>query len=356
MALDKTKLAAIFKKAQQTAKKSVSSEGTAKKFDDRFLKLNIGSSYQLRLLYLPTKERQVPFIEHQVHRNYDAATKTYTKVVCPTSSHISGVAGFDECPVCRAMSDLWKRAQNGDTVAGEIYKNCRRSAENYAVVYVAKDSSTENPQTGKIKILKYGFEIANFLNSECLGIAGKGQPEIDPDEIVGFEAFDLEAGRNLIIKVGKKDVRMNGKTVSFPAYETSFSRSLTSIPVDIDDLPKIFEELRFDQDFFVNSNSDELLSFYKKFVAAEAEEATVNEFVEEDEEDDIPMDYPSPKKSTKSMTDLLEEDEDEEPEEDEVDEDEDEDEEFPAPKKSSAAKKANIDSLDLDDLLADFDD
>lgn len=360
MALDKSKLQALFQKAQANAKKAATSSAAKKRVDDRFLKMNIGSTYHLRLLYLPTQKRQSPFIENQIHRFYDPLTKEYTRVVCPTSPHILGGAGFDKCPVCKVLGDLWKRSQEGDKLAEELYKNHRRGEENFAVVYVVKDSSTENPQTGKIKILKYGFEISRFLNAECLGIAGKGQPEIDPDDIVGFEAFDLSAGRNLIIKVGKKDVRIGGKAVTFPSYETAFSRSLSEVDVDIDNLPQIFKEIRFDEDFFVDMDEEALLSYYNKFIKNKLNDTTSHEEeseesveeLEPDFEDDEVEEAPkkrfieSVEKKTKSMTDLLEED-------DGIFED-DEEEEMPAPKKSSKPKK-EVDSFDLDDLLADFD-
>lgn len=360
MALDKSKLQAIFQKAQVNAKKAASAP-SQKKVDDRFLKMNIGSTYHLRLLYLPTQKRTSPFIELQVHRFYDQATKEYTRVVCPTSSHILGSAGFDRCPVCKALASIWKMSQEGDKLAEEIYRTARRSVENYAVVYVVKDSSTENPQTGKIKILKYGFEISKFLNAECLGIAGKGQPEIDQDDIVGFEAFDLSAGRNLIIKVGKKDVRIGGKMVSFPEYETAFSRSLSAVDVDIDNLPAIFKEIRFDEDFLVDIDEEALINYYNKFIknrlneVVENEEPIEKEFEDDDEyfedtESEKIVSANAQKKTSKSATDLLEEDED-------IFEDIDE-EEAPshAPKKKTTTKKSDIDSPDIDELLADFDD
>ena len=359
MALDKSKLQALFQKAQANAKKAASAPAQ-KKVDERFLKMNIGSTYHLRLLYLPTQKRTSPFIENQVHRFYDSVTKEYTRVVCPTSSHILGSAGFDRCPVCKVLSDLWKRSQEGDKLAEELYRTGRRSSENYAVVYVVKDSSTENPQTGKIKILKYGFEISKFLNAECLGIAGKGQPEIDQDDIVGFEAFDLSAGRNLIIKVGKKDVRMGGKMVSFPEYETAFSRSLSAVDVDIDSLPAIFKEIRFDEDFFVDIDEEALMNYYNKFIKSRLNEVVENEEPAEEESEDIEESFEdaepvktvsanASKKTSKSVTDLLEEDED-------FFEEDEEEVPAPAPKKKTESKKSDIDSLDLDDLLADFDD
>lgn len=355
MALDKSKLQALFQKAQANAKKA--SAPTQKKVDDRFLKMNIGSTYRLRLLYLPTAKRTSPFIENLVHRYYDPMTKEYIRAVCPTSSHLLGSAGYDKCPVCKVLSELWKRSQEGDKLAEELYRAARRSDENYAVVYVVKDSSVDNPQTGKIKILKYGFEISKFLNAECLGIASRGQPEIDPDEIVGFEAFDLSAGRDLVIKVGKKDVRIGGKSVTFPEYETSFSRTLSEVDVDIDNLPHIFKELRFDEDFFVDADEDALLNYYNRVIKSRLNSVNEQEEVVEDEddvsfdmdeEDKTPASKPSSKKQL-SMSEMLEEDDD-------IFGDDEDEEPAPPPKKKSAAKASKVDDLDLDDLLSDFDD
>lgn len=385
MALDKSKLLSMFKKAQNQAK--VAAETVTKAVDERFLRLNIGSTYHLRLLYCPSKVRETPFINLETHRHYDPNTKTVQRVVCPTSKHIDGANGFNTCPICKACSDLWKRGQAGDAVAAQLYKENRRTPENYAVVYVVKDTSADNPQTGKIKILRYGFEINKFLNAECLGIAGKGQPEIDQDEIVGFEAFDLEEGRNLVIKVGKKDVMAGkgGKAISFPEYETSFSRSLSAVPVDIDDLPKIFEDLRFDELLHV-STPDELKQYYKSRILSKMgddfEEApvqsveenvpvkkvkTVTELLEEEEDEEEDVIKPVKKATSSKFFDEEEEEEEEVPakpakkssvskffDEDE-DEEEVEEEEAPAPKKAAKSSKKKFVLDDFDTDLSDLD-
>ena len=102
------------------------------------------------------------------------------------------------------------------------------------------------------------------------------------------------------------------------------------------------------------------MNYYNKFIKSRLNEAVEDEEpveeesedIEESFEDDEPVETVSvnvPKKATKSVTDLLEEDEDF------FEEDDEEEAPAPAPKKTTA-KKSDIDSLDLDDLLADFDD
>lgn len=339
--IDKNKLRAIFKKAQEAAKTQATAMNEARA-DDRFLKLKVGNTYHLRLLYYPVKNREKPFIELQTHSHFDPETRQYSKVVCPTSEHIDGSAGFDKCPICRAVSDFWKAAQNGkDPDAERMYRENRRSQESYAVVYVVKDSSAENSMSGQVKILKYGYEISKFLNANCLGIAARGEPEPDPEEVVGFEAFDLEKGRNLVIKVGKKDVRKeDGKIVSYPSYSLAFSQKYSSVPLTEDDLPRIFKELRFDEDFFKPVDSKAILNFYKNFVNPDAEEPeAVND------------------KPVKVKTSDLEKDDEEIDVEDEEETSsvDDEVEEEPTPKSESVkkAKKPADDDFDLD--FPDFD-
>ena len=356
--IDKNKLKAIFKKAQTNAKaRSAEMTNETRTVDDRFLQLKIGNTYHLRLLYLPVEKREKPFIELQVHRHFDPTTRKYTRVVCPTSEHLLGSAGFDKCPVCRAMSDLWKAGQAGDKKASEAYRANRRTQENYAVVYVVKDSLTENSNAGQVKILKYGFEIAKFLNANCLGIAAKGDPEPDPDEVIGFEAFDLENGRNLVIKVGKKDVRgANGEIISFPAYSTSFSQKTSAIDITEDDLPKIFKDLRFDESFFTEADNKALLDFYKNFVNPESEAAPEKS----EEEEDVPYEFekkaPKKEKSSSPASKFFDEVEDEDTEEKSEDSSDEEEEEEVAPKKAAPKKaKAASKEEDFDLDFPDFD-
>lgn len=365
--IDKSKLRAIFKKAQTNAKTAVEEGASRRARDERILDLKIGNSYRLRLLYYPTKTREKPFINLNIHRHYNPDTKEYLKVVCPTSEHIQGVQGFDTCPVCKALSDLWRRKQDGDQVAEKIYNDCRRTAENYAVVYVVKDSLTENSNAGKVKILRYGYQISDFLNMYCLGIPAKGQPAPDDEEVIGFEAFDLENGRDLIIKVGKKDVRASGRTIMFPSYETSFSAKTTSIPLTDDDLPGIFKELRFDEDFYKDVDTDALNNFYKKCILAE--DSNDDKSSDEDEED-VPYEDEEPKfkkflkKPAPKPVDDEDEDEDEDDEEEELpknpvkkskkielpdDEEDDEEIETPKPKKKFSVKFDEEDDSDSDD-------
>ena len=68
----------MFKKAQNQAK--VAAETVTKAVDERFLRLNIGSTYHLRLLYCPSKVRETPFINLETHRHYDPNTKTVQRV------------------------------------------------------------------------------------------------------------------------------------------------------------------------------------------------------------------------------------------------------------------------------------
>lgn len=358
--IDKNKLKAIFKKAQTNAKArsaEIANEG-GRSIDDRFLQLKIGNTYHLRLLYLPVGKREKPFIELQVHRHFDPTTRRYTRVICPTSEHLLGSAGFDKCPVCRAMSDLWKAGQAGDKQAAEVYRQNRRTQENYAVVYVVKDSLTENSNAGQVKILKYGFEIAKFLNANCLGIAAKGDPEPDPDEVIGFEAFDLENGRNLVIKVGKKDVRgSNGEIISFPAYSTAFSQKTSSIDLTEEDLPKVFKDLRFDESFYTEADDKALLDFYKNFVNPESEAAPAKS---EEVEEDVPYEFekkaPKKEKSSSPASKFFDEVEDEDTEEKSEDSSEEEEEEEVAPKKAAPKKaKAASKEEDFDLDFPDFD-
>lgn len=364
----KDKLKALFKKTQQVAQAEASASSAMP--DNRFLKLEIGKSYRFRLLYLPTEKREKPFIELQTHKHYDPKSKKYTRVVCPTSEHILGRGGFDSCPICQANYQLYERKQAGDYQAGELYKQMRRGSENYAVVYVVKDTSVENSMQGECRIIKYPYDVAKKLNLYVLGITQRDMPEPDPDEILGYSAFDLESGIDVIISVGKKSVpELNAV---FPEYSVSFSKNATSVPLTEEQLPEIFEKLRFD-DLLEPMDKSKLGDFYSKFILGESVESATEEdevvlppkatkknakpVLEEtdDDEEDVPYDEPSielPKKKSptkKSAVSKFLEDFDDEEESDEADE-----ELVSPPAKASKKKSKQVveddDDWDIPDL------
>lgn len=356
----KTTLRDLFAKAQKNEQSKV----TTSHQDERFLVLKPGRRYRVRLLFSPTEKRSGPFIETKIHRNYNPNLRKYTKVLCPSSDYLEGYEGYKMCPVCQAAGKFYEKAQLGDANAQKMYNSIKRITENYAVVYVVQDSlEGEGNVAGKIKILKYGFDIQKVFDRFVMGKPVKGEPEIDPEEVIGYDAFDLENGRDLIISVGSKKV---GAQV-YPEYNASFSGKYSSVPLTEEEVADAVKKLHFDEDFFVDYDMNAINAFYKEIVLKESgADLDINEDKSDDEgedEDDSEV-FKKPVKKTTPAKKFDLEDDDEEPAkpvkpakkapviEDEDDEDdlkyEDDEEEKPV-KKTAPVKKSSASKFDLDD-------
>lgn len=358
----KTTLRDLFAKAQKNEQAKVATSHQ----DERFLVLKPGRRYRVRLLFSPTEKRSGPFIETKIHRNYNPNLRKYTKVLCPSSDYLEGYEGYKMCPICQAAGKFYEKAQLGDANAQKMYNSIKRITENYAVVYVVQDSQEgEGNVAGKIKILKYGFDIQKVFDRFVMGKAVKGEPEIDPEEVIGYDAFDLENGRDLIISVGSKKV---GAQV-YPEYNASFSGKYSSVPLTEEEVADAVKKLRFDEDFFVEYDMNAINAFYKEIVLKESgADLDINEDKSddegEDEDDSEVFKKPVKKVAPAKKFDLEDEDEEESVkpakpakkapviEDDDDEEDdlkyEDDEEEQPA-KKVAPAKKSSASKFDLDD-------
>lgn len=358
----KDQLRALFIKAQKNEQ-----EKSVKSFaDDRFLKFKIGNTYTLRLLFCPGPQRTTPFIEQRVHRNWNANLRKYTRVVCASSPYIGGYEGYKSCPICQAAAGFYPKKEAGDANAKIMYDTAKAVTENFAVVYVVDDGVKDEEQSarGKIKIIKYGFDIQKVLDMYVMGKEVKGSAKIPDSEIVGFEAFDLEAGRNLLISVSAK----KAGEITFPNYTASFSTKLTAIPLTEEDVEAAFKELRFDEDFYVSSDPKAINAFYKNFILKNGTELDIQEDSDEDSElsddtadaDEV-FETKSNVRAVGKKTSNIEDEEDEEDEEDDLSfdvEDDDEDEEpviTPAKKQTKKiTKKPVIEDDEDDEDFADF--
>jgi hypothetical protein len=174
-----------------------------------------------------------------------------------------------------------------------------------------------------------------------MGKEVKGSPKLDDDELVGFDAFELQNGRNLVITVSEKKVG----DVRFPSYTASFSSRTSDIPLTQEDVEEAFAKLRFDEDFYVKADQKEISDFYKNFiqrgsldVEEEFDEENAELVNDDDEADEVFNTKDKPAKKSKPV----------------IEEDDDDEDDIPMPKKS---KKVLIEEdEDDDDLNMDFDD
>lgn len=296
----------IFDKLQQREQQRANEGGN---FGNKhILKLQRGNKYQLRLLYLPPLncDRQYPMINNYSHSFWDdnASGNKMQVVTCPTSQYLDGDRGFNECEICKCASEFYSDyKKNGTKVSEELYKKFKRNFNGYIPVYVVNGPEDV---VGKVMILRYGKQLADFLNLKVFGVAPKpraGQTsiEVDQDDVLAIEAFTYidDSGNiakkayDLTVTVTSRMVPVGDKQVEMPNYAFDFKRNATTIeefgdiPLTAEYFNTINEELGFDKDFYTKSSPADRENFKLKYIdASDVASSTVNE--DESETSDVP--------------------------------------------------------------------
>jgi len=232
--------------------------------DPRFIHFKEGATepYRFRLLYKISQgsSRKSPFILRNTHAFYDEVTKTYSWITCPTSEYLLDETkeGFSSCTTCSKLGPIYKNIKTSPS-AGEIYNKFKRAFNGYAVVYVINDP-LKKENNGKVKIIRFGVKIKDFLKKEVFGVIydKKTKKKIINDDAIGIKAFDINDGYTLSIQVTKVG--------EFNNYDTSFSRNTSKIDISEEEIEKQFNELNFDKDFYTSSTPEQLSEFAKLMV------------------------------------------------------------------------------------------
>lgn len=280
----------IFDKLQQREQQRAS-EGNGGSFGNKnILKLQRGSKYQLRLLYLPPLncDRMYPMINSYSHSFWDDnATGNKMKIVaCPTSQYLEGDRGFANCAICNCASAYYKEAsETHSKTASELYKKFKRNFNGYIPVYVVNGPEDV---VGKVMILRYGKQLADFLNLKVFGVApkprkGENPIEVDTDDVLGISAFTyldddgniVNKAYDLTITVTTKSIPTDGgKNVDIPSYAFDFKRNQTvinefgNIELTAEYFSMLNEDLSFDKDFYINSTPADRENFKLKYITA----------------------------------------------------------------------------------------
>ena len=268
--------------------------------NENIIKLKAGNNYAFRLLWLPPIDdkcnRLYPMISQYVHRIYQKGVGE-SKVYCPTSPYLKGDTpeGY-KCPICREVFDLYKESTTSPS-AKQIVDTFRRTMVGYIPVYVVQGPVEEK---GKVRILQYTKSFHDFFYSQIFGIAPKkrknGNAE-DPaienvDEPLNALAFMylneedelVTTGVNFIVKVTAQKVPINGRMTEVNKYEMKFSHSETDIPgITAPVFKALNSKLKFDEDFYKESSTEELLTFKNKFMSNTVETST-------DDDDEVSSD------------------------------------------------------------------
>jgi hypothetical protein len=184
------------------------------------LKFTAGNTYQVRLVPNRNSPKDTIF-HHYTHGWNSNATGKYVTAMCPTTFG-------DTCPI---DAYYLKTYRNGTESEKEAAKVLSRKEGWLVNVYVISDPT--NPENeGKVKILRYGRELAKIVESALEG---------DDSQEIGVEkAFDIIDGCTLRIKCENRTEK--GRAASkMVTYSASKFLSPSSLDLDEDDLEKIYE-------------------------------------------------------------------------------------------------------------------
>lgn len=266
--------------------KKVKEQKQQRSRNTNILSFEIGNTYRLRLLYYTDEAAGItsPFLKSYYHSYREDEQSQWSSVTCPTT--FDPTNGFKDCCICKNNSELYKTGVPSDY---EIYKKFKRKFFGYCLVWVVSDPTTP-ANNNTVKIFRYGDDIDKYLNKQIFNIdppvrKNKNKDKKaetsataaivnNNDDIVGFDAFKLEDGYDMIIEVNQKG--------DWPDYACSFARKPTTINVDLSKLEAETKTLGFEK-ILSKSSPEAIEAFFKQNVlgiAANASAETTNAAVE----------------------------------------------------------------------------
>ena len=177
------------------------------------LKFEAGNTYQVRLLPNPSSPKETIF--HYYNHGWNSnATGKYVTALCPTT--------FGEtCPIDAYYLKTYRTGTESEKEAARVLSR----KEGWMVnVYVISDPS--NPENeGKVKILRYGKELAKIIESALEG---------DDSQEFGVEkVFDVVEGSTLRIKCESRTGSNRGAK-QMVTYASSKFLSPSALEVDVE--------------------------------------------------------------------------------------------------------------------------
>jgi hypothetical protein len=199
----------------EAIKQSLSSdkkEGNGNGLYKEILKFEAGNTYQVRLVPNPNSPKETIF--HYYNHGWNSnATGKYVTALCPTT--------FGEsCPIDAYYLKTYRTGTESEKESAKVLSR----KEGWMVnVYVISDPS--NPENeGKVKILRYGKELAKIIESALEG---------DDSQEFGVEkVFDLVSGSTLRIKC---EYRTNNNRGSKQMVTYSSSKFLSPSKLELTD-------------------------------------------------------------------------------------------------------------------------
>lgn len=208
------------KQSLNSSEKSTGGNGLYKEI----LKFTPGNTYQVRLV--PNPKAPAESIFHYYNHAWNSnSTGKFVTALCPST--------FGEsCPIDTYYLKTYRTGTESEKAAASVLSRKEAWTVN---VYVVSDP--ENPENnGKVKILRYGKELAKIIDS-----ALKGD---DADEFGVEKVYDVENGSTLRIKCENRTGNARGAK-QYVTYASSKFLSPSALDdVDIDTVYSSLHDLK----------------------------------------------------------------------------------------------------------------
>jgi hypothetical protein len=170
----------MFEAIKQSLSSNNKNEGGGNALYKEIMKFSAGNTYQVRLVPNPNSPKETIF--HYYNHGWNSnATGKYVTALCPTTFG-------DTCPIDAYYLKTYRTGTESEKESARVLSRKEAWMVN---VYVVSDP--ENPENeGKVKILRYGKELAKIIESALEGD--------DADEFGVEKVFDIANGSTLRIK------------------------------------------------------------------------------------------------------------------------------------------------------------
>lgn len=208
-----TNIKSMFEQIKQSLSSSDKKEGGGNGLYKEILKFQPGNTYQVRLVPNPNSPKDTVF--HYYNHGWNSnATGKFVTALCPTTFG-------DTCPIDAYYLKTYRTGTDSEKAAAAVLSR----KEGWMVnVYVVSDPS--NPENeGKVKILRYGKELAKIIESALSGD--------DADEFGVEKVFDVENGSTLRIKCENRTGSRGGKA-QYITYASSKFLAPSKLEIDTD--------------------------------------------------------------------------------------------------------------------------
>jgi hypothetical protein len=245
-----------------------------------FMKLEIDKTYIVRLVPLVTNPERT-FFHYYSHTWKSVTSNNIVSVLCPNTYG-------EKCPIDEYRSKVYSSKNDSEI---ERIRPIKRN-ENWLVnVLVIKDPTNPENQ-GKVKILRYGKQLAKIIDSAITGD--------DADEF-GAKVFDLsDKGCSLKIKVEKNEG-------GYATYVGSKFMSPSKVE-GIDDLDEVYNSANDLDSIFDHKSYDDIKKLLNTHFLGQSEEVKNTETVTEEENFDSYAEIVSTAGKTSSSSEESDED------------------------------------------------